>query len=195
MRFPPPITCGACSNSPVMHALSDLIAAANGKENIKMSAIKSKGSRGQVNNRAINEAGKRGPFSKHSKQQRKNNSVRETMATLLGFCPAKTRGRGRGGSTARVLLGRPIQQSLLGSRCGRSHLTAPSAQRAPRHGVLPPPGTCGGEHMPVLRTPSPRASGRARDIPSHSTNDIMPFVNVAVLEPGSCRMKMKPGPR
>lgn len=43
-----------------MHALSDLIAAANGKENIKMRAIKSKGLRGQVNNRAIKRSWQRG---------------------------------------------------------------------------------------------------------------------------------------
>lgn len=42
-----------------MHALSDLIAAANGKENIKMRAIKSKGLRGQVNNRAIKRSWQR----------------------------------------------------------------------------------------------------------------------------------------
>lgn len=59
-------------------------------------------------------------------------------------------------------------------------------RRAPRHGVLPSLGTCSGEHMPVLRTQSPRASGCAQDIPSCSTNDTMSFVSVAVLEPGSC---------
>ena len=94
VRSLPSITCRVCSNSPIMHALSDLIAAANGKENIKMSAIKSKGSRGPVNNRAINEAGKEGPSSKHLKKQHKNNAVHETTATLLGFCHAKIQGRG-----------------------------------------------------------------------------------------------------
>jgi len=126
-EIPPSTACGACSHGPRTHALSDLIAAANGKENIKMRAIKSKGSRGQVNSRAINEAGKAGPFPKHWRQQHENNSVHEMTATLPGCCHAKARGRGRGRSVARVLLSHRIRESLPGPHCGRSRLPASSA--------------------------------------------------------------------